>query len=500
MRIIQVLNHLIYGDGVTNTALFINHVLDSAGIPHRIMTSYKDERIDWDEEILVMKSVTENAIDENDIVLYHFLGGLGLNRDMENLDRKKILVFHNVTVPDFFRDVDASVYQNCLIGHDDIKYTASRYLRAIVLSDFSRRTLVAGGWKNGDIDTLPLHEVMNSTTSVDDSIISKMGSREWTNILFTGRISPNKKFEDIIRIFEYYQKTRNVKSRLILIGSSQFPSYREALEEYIRSNEIVNVIFTGHITDAERNAYYAAADVFLCMSEHEGFCIPLLEAFQRKIPVIAYRAAAVPDTMGNAGVLVDTKDPETVSREIERLINDKNYRNCIVQGQLERLKVMTLSSHKEEFLNCLKKVYSMNEWKYSKDMATWLPIPPPSPILPPKLEFVGFDKLVNCGGIVLYGIGKTGQFLLRNLPSDIAKKIVAICDNGYKEGTYMHKNVPIPVYPQEMCIDRVSSDAMYLITVQKGYLKILRGLLDCSIPFERILFYDNARKRIESMQ
>lgn len=503
MNVIQVLGSLAYGDGVGNIVLLISRLLTSSGIPCRIITARLDKRIDAiagiSEEKNLAVELSRYEFSPEDIVIHHYSGDDGLGEAMAALPCKKILVFHNVTSPAFFKEVDMPTYLSCLMGHDGIKYTAGRYLRAIVLSDFSKGTLVANGWSARDIDIFPLYEPAKNTERAGHILLPSITRDGWTNILFTGRISPNKKIEDIIRVFEWYRTNLNERSRLILVGTSPFPSYRRALDEYVASRRITGVTFAGHVTDAEKDAYYEAADVFLCMSEHEGFCIPLLEAFQRRVPVVAYRSTAVPDTMGDAGVIVDSKDPQTVCGEIEKLVKNPAYRAGIIEGQLGRLKEMTLEAHKEEFLGCLARVDAVKSWEYEKKSSSWLNIniqktERPRDRIPPEV----FDRLAAADSIVLYGIGKTGRVILESVPQGIRGKITAICDNGYEGDAFMFRNISIPVYNEPECL-KAKGGAIYLISVQKGYLRIIRGLLENGVPAGDIYFYDNARKRVEAM-
>ena len=123
-----------------------------------------------------------------------------------------------------------------------------------------------------------------------------------TNLLFVGRIAPNKKQENVIRAFYFYHKYYSPDSRLFLVGSwSGMESYYERLCDYVKALGIAeHVVFTGHIRFDEILAYYHLADVFLCMSEHEGFCVPLVEAMYFHVPIVAYSCAAVPDTLEEA--------------------------------------------------------------------------------------------------------------------------------------------------------------------------------------------------------
>jgi len=119
-----------------------------------------------------------------------------------------------------------------------------------------------------------------------------------TNVLFVGRIIPNKRVDDVIRSFAVFQKWLQPRSRLLLVGDHRgFERYFDRLQELVRELRVDEVVFTGHVDDDELYACYRAADVFLCLSEHEGFCVPLQEAMHFGLPVVAYDAGAVRETL-----------------------------------------------------------------------------------------------------------------------------------------------------------------------------------------------------------
>jgi glycosyltransferase involved in cell wall biosynthesis len=158
---------------------------------------------------------------------------------------------------------------------------------------------------------------------------------DWTNILFVGRVIANKKIEDVIRAFHAYHTRFNPKSRLIIAGIfSVFERYFESLTHLVGELGLSDVHFTGHISDAELIAYYEVADLFLCASEHEGFCVPLVEAFYKQVPVLAYAATAVPATMDGAGVLYEDKDPAHVAALMDAVLSNTDLQDAIVDGQL----------------------------------------------------------------------------------------------------------------------------------------------------------------------
>ena len=160
--------------------------------------------------------------------------------------------------------------------------------------------------------------------------------------MFVGRVIPNKKFEDVIRAFHAYRTRHNPRSRLLLVGSySGFERYFAMLQALIARLGTPDVHFLGHVSNEELTALYDIADLFLCASEHEGFCVPIVEAFYKQIPVLAYAATAVPATMDGGGVLYDTKDAFDMARLMDALLADPRLADAVVQSQdaaLQRLR------------------------------------------------------------------------------------------------------------------------------------------------------------------
>jgi glycosyltransferase involved in cell wall biosynthesis len=143
----------------------------------------------------------------------------------------------------------------------------------------------------------------------------------------------------VIRSFHAYHTRFNPRSRLLIVGAfSMFERYLAALYHLIDELHQTHVHFAGHVSDEELVAYYDVADLFLCASEHEGFCVPLMEAFYTQVPVLAYAATAVPATMDGAGVLFDDKDPELVAGLMNAIVSDAALEDAIVLGQTAALK------------------------------------------------------------------------------------------------------------------------------------------------------------------
>ena len=173
------------------------------------------------------------------------------------------------------------------------------------------------------------------------------------NLLFVGRVTPNKKHEDVIKAFYAYKRFVNPHSRLLLVGKyNPKEAYFRFLQELIGELRLEDVYFSGHVTQSQVNAYYTMADVFLSMSEHEGFFVPALESAYFRLPVLAYNCTAVPYTLGGAGVLINHKRYAEIAELIQRTVDDEPFRQHLVAKQAARLEhfqkdriVFTLFQH-----------------------------------------------------------------------------------------------------------------------------------------------------------
>ena len=160
------------------------------------------------------------------------------------------------------------------------------------------------------------------------------------NVLFVGRIVPNKRIEDHIRLAELYKRYVDSYYRFIFVGrydgvSRYYAQIRALIAEYQMLPD--RFWFTGPVPDDDLAAFYRWADVYVSLSEHEGFCVPLVEAMAADVPVLAYAAGAVPETLGGAGVLFSPKDLELAAETLGMLVYDRPFRDGVIAGQRRRL-------------------------------------------------------------------------------------------------------------------------------------------------------------------
>ena len=330
IRVHQVLATLGYGDAIGHEVLGIQRVLRTAGYESDIFVEAADHRLESmtrDYRELVDVSHPDN------LLLHHFSLASKASRTAFALPDRMALIYHNITPPEFFVGLHRSLSSECFRGRRELRAYAERCDLALGDSEFNRQDLQALGF--GRTGVLPVVPDFSHLDGAADRTVADLFDDTWTNVLFVGRMVPNKKIEDLIRLFHAYHTLYNPRSRLLLVGAhGGFERYTAALHQLAAALGNGHVHFVGPVSNEELVAFYEIADLFLCASEHEGFCVPLVEAFYEQIPVLAYSAAAVPATMDGAGVLYNDKDPSHVAALMDAVVSNSEVQDALVCGQL----------------------------------------------------------------------------------------------------------------------------------------------------------------------
>ena len=336
VRIFQLVPSLRRGDGVGNDVLAIHNFLkNTKKIKTRIFYESCGGTFSKDDA----RSINElPVLRDSDIIILHIAIYWTFNEKIKDLRGRKIFVYHNITPAEFFAPYNKISADACQMGIDQVKSMKDIPDYCLADSEFNKNDLISYGYKC-PIDVLPIIIPFEDYDKNPNEDTLKRLDDGMTNILFVGRICPNKKQEDIIRAFSYYKKFYNPSSRLILLGGyDDNDLYYKSLVKYIDELKVENVEFTRHVSFDCVIATLKSADVFVCLSEHEGFCIPLLEAMHFEIPIVAYNSTAVTLTMGKGGVLLTDKDPLTVAGAIDCVVNNEELREEIKENQREHLK------------------------------------------------------------------------------------------------------------------------------------------------------------------
>lgn len=335
MRIIQIVPSLSYGDAIGNNILAIDKMLKQAGYHAEVYAEYIDDRL---PNKIARKISRLTNLEKDDVVIYHFSIGAQMTYLFADLKCKKVVLYHNITPKVFFERYSFDSWKMCQDGEKQRKFLADKVDYCLAVSEYNRKDLLDDGFRCR-IDVLPILINFNDYEKKPNDEILEKYNDGYVNILFTGRISPNKCQQDVINTFYHYKKYYNQKARLFIVGNDAgMEKYSKELMSYVEKlNLVEDVVFTGHVKFDEILAYYKIADLFLCMSEHEGFCVPLAEAMYFDVPIVAYDSSAIAETLGEGGYLLKNKNPLEAAGVINYILENNDVRDEIINRQRDRL-------------------------------------------------------------------------------------------------------------------------------------------------------------------
>jgi glycosyltransferase involved in cell wall biosynthesis len=333
----QVLATLGYGDAIGHEVLGIQRVLRAAGYDSEVFVETADPRL---EDLTVDFRELASASHPDNILIHHFSIGSKASRIAYALPDRMALVYHNITPPEYFVDIHKLLVRLCYHGRRELGAYVDRCDLALGDSEFNRQELERLGFPaTGVLSVVPDFSHLDGEPNF---LVAGGFDDDWTNVLFVGRVIPNKRIENVIRFFAAYKTRYNPRARLLIVGSyGGFERYLTMLHHLVARLGVPDVHFTGHVSNEELTAYYDVADVFLCASEHEGFCVPLVEAFYKRVPVLALARTAVPATMDGAGVLYEHPDPGEVAMLLDIVVSDVELQERILATEdaaLDRLR------------------------------------------------------------------------------------------------------------------------------------------------------------------
>ena len=353
MKVIQVLPTLAYGDAVGNETIAFYHVLENAGFDTEIYTERLDPRI----KNLKIRSILEwEEPETDDVLIYHIAISWNFLFRVIQAQCRKIGVYHNITPPHWFKPYNKAAYMGCSEGYRQVRGLKDVFDFCIADSEYNKQQLLSFGF-TCDIEVVPIILPLDDyRKEPDQEVIRKCKARGGANILFVGRVVPNKKLEDIIAAFAIFQKVYDHEASLNLVGNApDGDPYFGRLEGYVKKLGVRNVFFSGHVSFAEILGYYASADLFLCMSEHEGFCVPLVEAMLFHVPIIAYNEGAVGETLGEGGILLERKDFAETAAFMSYVLKHGDIRERMIQNQERCLEKYSEEKNTRLFLDLLRR-------------------------------------------------------------------------------------------------------------------------------------------------
>jgi L-malate glycosyltransferase len=322
------------GDAIGDSARRVRDLLRAMGHDSEIYALTIDDAVRHD-----VRRFDDAAARRGDVTIFHYALPSPMTEAFASLPAGRVLQYHNVTPAAYFAPYDPALFRLATLGRRELATLAGRVDLALGDSEYNRQELAALGFGRTGVFPIAV-DTARITQRADRPALGRILDDGLVNFLFVGRIAPNKKIEDHIRLAEVYKRYVDAYYRFIFVGRCDVvPRYYSMIRALMAEYRFLDdrFVFTGAISDEELAVYYRHAAVYVSLSEHEGFCVPLVEAMAADVPVLAYAAAAVPDTLGGAGVQFAPKDLEVAAELLASLAFDDDLRAKVIAGQQRRL-------------------------------------------------------------------------------------------------------------------------------------------------------------------
>jgi len=322
------------GDAIGDSARRFRSMLRSLGHASEIFALTIDDDLRDD-----VRSFADAEARRGDVTIFHFALPSPMTDAFASLPGGRVLQYHNITPASFFAPYAPGLFRLAALGRRELQSLVGKVDLALGDSEFNRQELEDLGFTRTGV--LPIAvDTERITGAPPRPALEKILSDGLINILFVGRIVPNKRIEDHIRLAEVYKRYVDSYYRFIFVGRYDgVPSYYAQVRALIAEFRMLpdRFWFTGPVPDEDLGAFYRWADAYVSLSEHEGFCVPLVEAMAADVPILAYAAGAVPETLGGAGLLFAPKDLEMAAELLGMLVYDRDLRRRVLDGQRRRL-------------------------------------------------------------------------------------------------------------------------------------------------------------------
>jgi glycosyltransferase involved in cell wall biosynthesis len=326
-------------DAVSNDVFGMNDVLRQLGHETRIYA----EGWSFDKpKIWPAPKIGSYLKNPSDLLIYHYSRGwdFGLNL-LRELKCRKVVRYHNVTPPEFAIRFSKDYARMCLEGRDQLPSIARSgcdlYMSA---SAYNEEELLREGTPISKSSVVPPFHHIDRLNGIEaDYQVLRTYRDGKTNILMVGRVAPNKGHPMLIEAFAAYHHDYNPQSRLLIVGKGEtrLNAYNKLLHELVKRLKLQeSVVFTGEVSDSALKAFYTVAHVFMITSEHEGFCVPLVEAMAMKVPIVAYGSSAIPGTIDGAGLVWKERNPYLLAESVNKVVEDNDISTALGKMGLRR--------------------------------------------------------------------------------------------------------------------------------------------------------------------
>lgn len=339
------------GDGVSNGLLYIQKLLKELNYDSNIYVAR--EHIDKDVKHYIYH-IDEYKPAKNQILFYHHSIGHSYHDTIMQFEDKKVMIYHNITPPHFFKH-NKYIQELCILGREQLAKSSRYFVASIADSDYNAKELKSYNYQN--ITTLPLLVDQENQTAHKPNQALSQKHKETYNIIFIGRVVSNKAQHRLIDL-AYALKQKGIKNfKIFIIGGASEPSYMNFLHQYRKNLNLCDEVeITGKVSDEDLAAYYQEADLYLSLSNHEGFGIPLVEALRFDIPILAYDIGGISSTIPKEGLL-KRKSTSFLTKKILKLKGDKKLQSLLIKKQQTKLKTFSKQNIKNRLKKFLQKIH-----------------------------------------------------------------------------------------------------------------------------------------------
>lgn len=334
------------GDAISNEALLMQRILRRSGYESGIFCEGRHQHPSLLNEANDFRRCVPPRTE--DVAILHLSIGSDVNDFFGDLPCRRMILYHNMTPADYFVDIDDDLSASLHRGRQQATRLADCSDVSLADSRFNADELTEMGYAHPAVLPLMMDMAGLETLPCERTLARLRDGR--INILFVGRGAPNKNLEGCLRAFDRF-RSQVPHCRFIHVGAyGENGVYRTRVAGLAAELDIRDVWLTGHVSQATLNAIYRSAHVFLCLSEHEGYCAPLVESMLFDIPIVAFAAAAVPETLGNSAVVVEDRDVDKIAGIMATIVSDSKFREGVLEGQRGRFLELTSRDLESEFL------------------------------------------------------------------------------------------------------------------------------------------------------
>ena len=340
----QLLAGFAEGDAISQDALLLQEVFRALGLESEIFAPpvHIEPRAAGR-----VRPLSDYAGRPEDVAVLHDALAPEAARAFLASPARRVLRYHNITPAEFFTGFDDALAARLRAARETLRTVAES--AGAVWSDSAFNADELAGWAVPRSRVLPLlFEHGAPRPEPDPDVLARVGG-PLANILFVGRLAPNKRVEDLILAFHWYHRAVNPRSRLIVTGSERScPRYAAMLRLLAHTLDLANVCFEGFASPAGLAALYARATLFVSASAHEGYCLPLVEAMAAGVPVIARRTGGMPEALGGAGILYENLTAAQLGELMAEAIGNPAVRGPMLESQAKRMAIIRARRPAEE--------------------------------------------------------------------------------------------------------------------------------------------------------